>query len=103
MTETLVYQTRRFAKVLGKLSKPAQILVENEIDNIILDPSLGEQKKGDLRYLWVHKFKIDKQQWLLGYNWNKEKNTIHLLQLGSHENYYQNAKKKSKDDLKQIK
>jgi len=49
VTETLVYQTRRLAKVLGKLSKPAQILVENEIDNVIEDPSLGEQKKGDLR------------------------------------------------------
>jgi mRNA-degrading endonuclease RelE of RelBE toxin-antitoxin system len=100
--ETLVYETRRFAKALGKLSEPIKVLVEDEIENIIADPLLGEKKKGDLSHLWIHKFKIDNQEWLLGYNWNEEQIVIHLLQLGSHENYYLEARRQRKGDLKKI-
>ncbi|PCJ45345.1 MAG: addiction module toxin RelE [Gammaproteobacteria bacterium] len=102
MAEVLVYETRRFAKALGKLNEATQKSVENEIEKVIADPGLGEQKKGDLNHLWVHKFKINNQEWLLGYNWNEEKITIHLLQLGSHENYYQKARHQRKGDLKKI-
>ena len=98
-----VYATNRFDKTLDKLSKVQQQTVENEIDNIIEDPELGEQKKGDLRHLWVHKFKMDNQEWLLGYNWEEGQLTIHLLQLGSHENYYKEAKQKRKADVKLMK
>ena len=98
-----VYATNRFDKALGKLSENQQKTVEDEIDQIIEAPEIGEQKKGDLRHLWVHKFKIDKLEWLLGYNWNEGELIIHLLQLGSHENYYAEAKKKRKSDAKFMK
>ncbi len=102
MAEVLVYETRRFAKALGKLTEAVQKSVEDEIEKVIDDPDLGEQKKGDLNHLWVHKFKIGNQEWLLGYNWNEENITIHLLQLGSHENYYKEARRQRKADLKKI-
>lgn len=95
-----VYATNRFEKALKKLDEKQQQTVEDEIDRIIEDPELGEQKKGDLNHLWVHKFKMNTQEWLLGYNWNKNELTIHLLQLGSHENYYSEAKERRKADLK---
>lgn len=100
--EVSVYEANRFSKALSKLSNKYQKIVEDEIDQIIADPDLGEQKKGDLNHLWVHKFKIGKQEWLLGYNWAEEKLTINLLQIGSHENYYKEAKNKRKSDLKII-
>lgn len=97
--EISVYETNRFKKARLKLTEKQQQLVEDEIDNIIENAELGERKKGDLNHLWVHKFKIDTQEWLLGYNWNEGELTIHLLQLGSHENYYKDAKQKRKADL----
>jgi len=102
VADFLVYETRRFAKALGKLTEAVQKSVEDEIEMVIDDPDLGEQKKGDLNHLWVHKFKINNQEWLLGYNWNEENVILHLLQLGSHENYYKEARRQRKTDLKKI-
>ena len=53
----------------------------------------GEQKKGDLSYLWVHKFKIEGKELLLGYSWVEHKLQLHLLTVGTHENYYQKNEK----------
>ncbi|MCP4271257.1 MAG: type II toxin-antitoxin system RelE/ParE family toxin [Gammaproteobacteria bacterium] len=103
MLEIAVYETNRFASALAKLSSSNQCLVEDEIDTIIAEPLIGEQKKGDLNHLWVHKFKIENQEWLLGYNWNKKAFTIHLLQLGSHENYYKDVRNKRKADFRFMK
>ncbi|WP_425606642.1 TA system antitoxin ParD family protein [Pectobacterium araliae] len=46
---------------------------------------IGERKKGNLNYLWVHKFHISNQQYLLSYRWVDAKIEIYLLSLGSHE------------------
>ncbi len=97
-----VYQSRRFAKVFNALTDQEQKLVDDEIERIIDDPEIGERKKGDLSYLWVHKFFIAKQQYLLGYNWQDNKLTIYLLSLGTHENYYNELKRHRKVDLKLI-
>ncbi len=99
MADTSVFESSRFARSLNKLNKVEQAIVEDEIDKVIANPILGAQKKGDLSHLWVHKFKIVTKEWLLGYNWNNGELTIHLLQLGSHENYYDEAKKKRKVDF----
>ena len=98
-----VFETRRFTKALGKLSESQLVIIEDEIENIIEDPELGELKKGDLSHLRVHKFKIDTQQVLLGYAWLDNKIEIYLLHLGPHENFYQQQKKIRKADLKLMK
>jgi len=97
-----VYETHRFSKALSKLSEPQLKIVEDEIDKIINDPVIGEQKKGDLDFLWVHKFRIDNQLTLLGYSWLKDKVELYLLSVGSHENFYQQQKQHRKADLKLI-
>ena len=66
--EISVYESRRFEKALKKLSEVELRSVEDEIDRIIADPEIGEQKKGDLSHLWVHKFKLNSKQVLLGYS-----------------------------------
>ena len=100
--ELSVYESKRFAKSLGKLTTNQLRIVEDEIDKIIDNPLIGEQKKGDLSYLRVHKFKINKQQVLLAYSWVSNKLEIYLLQFGSHENFYEKMKSQRKTDTKAI-
>lgn len=78
-------------------------MVEDEIEKIIEDPEIGGQKKGDLAFLRVHKFQLDKQLALLGYSWIEDRLEIYLLQLGSHENFYKKIKGQRKVDQKLIK
>lgn len=68
-------------------------LVDAEVRKLAQEPFLGEQKKGDLDFLRVHKFKISNQQCLLGYTYDEEIITLTLLKLGSHENFYRDIKK----------
>ncbi|SQI41898.1 Uncharacterised protein [Leminorella richardii] len=91
-----VYQSNRFEKALDKLPEKLQQIVEDEIDKIVDNPELGEQKKGDLSYLRVHKFKLNNQLTLLGYSWVENKIELYLLSLEPHENFYQAQKKAPK-------
>lgn len=97
-----VYQSRRFEKALDKLPTALLRVVEDEIDKIIDNPAIGEQKRGDLSFLWVHKFQLNKQQALLGYSWVKDKLELYLLSIGSHKKFYQDQKNNRKVDLKLI-
>lgn len=95
-----VFQSRRFEKSLSKLHDAALAIVEDQIDLIIENPTIGEQKRGDLAYLRVHKFRLNKQLALLGYSWQEQELEIYLLHLGSHENFYDQMKNQRTNDLK---
>lgn len=97
-----VFQSRRFEKALGKLPLALLEVVEDQIDQIIENPYLGELKKGDLSYLRVHKFSLNRQQVLLGYSWKEERLQLFLLALSSHENFYDEQKRAREADLKLI-
>ncbi|WP_336239646.1 type II toxin-antitoxin system RelE/ParE family toxin [Enterobacter chuandaensis] len=97
-----VYQTRRFEKALDKLPESQQEEVEDEVDQIIANPEIGELKKGDLSHLRVHKFRLNGQLTLLGYTWIEDKLELYLLHVGSHENFYDRQKQHRKADLKLI-
>ena len=98
-----IYESRRFEKAINKLTESQLKVVEDEIEKIIENPEIGEQKKGDLAFLRVHKFQLDKQLALLGYSWLEDRLEIYLLQLGSHENFYKKMKGQRKVDQKLIK
>ncbi|MDF7648543.1 type II toxin-antitoxin system RelE/ParE family toxin [Pantoea sp. Acro-805] len=100
--EVEVYQTGRFEKAFNRLTEQDKEGVDEEIDRIIANPEIGERKKGDLSYLWVHKFYLGQQQYLLGYSWVDQRLEIYLLSLGTHENYYDEQKRHRKGDLKLI-
>lgn len=89
---TRVLQTPTFKKSVKKL-KPNQ---KNELDiaikALMAKPALGEQKKGDLAFLRVYKFKMNKQLTLVGYSFDDGTLTLELMALGSHENFYRNIK-----------
>lgn len=101
--EIEVYEARTFSKALARLTDAQRDLVDDEIDKIIDDPEIGERKKGDLSHIRVHTFKMDAQEVLLGYSWQEEKLVIYLLYLGPHKNFYRDAKKRRKADLRIIK
>lgn len=97
-----VYESNTFTKQLAKLSDEQLKVIEDEIDKLIDNPELGERKVGDLSYLWVHKFKLEGQLVLLGYSWVENKLELYLLNISSHENFYQEVKKRRKADIRLI-
>jgi len=64
--------------------------LDREIKLIAEDPAIGEEKKGDLRDVFVHKFKLETTQYLLAYR--KVGGDLELVMIGPHENYYRDLK-----------
>ncbi len=54
------------------------------------NPHIGSEKKGDLRGVYVHKFKIQAVQYLLAYRFIGS--VLELIIIGPHENYYRDLK-----------
>ncbi|MEZ9418435.1 type II toxin-antitoxin system RelE/ParE family toxin [Vibrio breoganii] len=89
---TTVLQTPSFKKTVKKLHKNQKLDLDKAIRDLLEDPYLGEQKKGDLAFLRVYKFKMVKQLTLLGYSYQDGTVTLELMVLGSHENFYRDIK-----------
>ena len=81
-----IIQSRSFERKVKKFTKPQKKKLDSEIKKIIDNPSIGTEKKGDLRGVYVHKFKINTLQYLLAYRFNKK--NLELIMIGPHENYY---------------
>ena len=90
---TSILQTPSFKKAVKKLHKNQKMELDNAVKKLIENPLLGEQKKGDLIFLRVYKFKMLKQLTLLGYSYEDGTVTLELIALGSHENFYRDVKK----------
>jgi len=88
-----VLQTPTFKKTVKKLKPNQKQDLDKAIKELIENPLLGEQKKGDLTFLRVHKFKMSKQLTLLGYSFDENVLTLELMALGSHENFYRDVKR----------
>lgn len=87
-----IKQSTSFKKSVKKLTKQHKEALDNEIKKLMKDPVLGERKKGDLDFLWVHKFKFSNQEFLLGYMYEENELILTLLKLGAHENFYRDIK-----------
>ena len=85
-----VYQSSSFAKIVKKFEKNQKLELDTEIKKIIQDPSIGSEKKGDLKGVFVHKFKIQSTLYLVSYRMLGE--DIELIMIGPHENYYRDLK-----------
>lgn len=91
-----VFVTPTFAKAIKKLPVKEKTVVDKAVRAIANDPSIGEEKKGDLAGVFVHKFKINKQEVLLAYQLHPDKSSpvsVLLFSLGSHENFYTELKR----------
>ena len=91
---TSVLQTPTFKKAVKKLKPNQKKDLDLAIKELMANPSIGEQKKGDLAFLRVHKFKMNKQMTLLGYSFDDGSLVLELMALGSHENFYREVKRR---------
>lgn len=89
---TNVLQTPTFKRAVKKLHKNQKIELDNAIRELIENPLIGVQKKGDLSFLRAYKFKMTKQLTLLGYSYEDGNVTLELIILGLHENFYRDIK-----------
>jgi len=86
-----IYQSRSFENKVRKFNEKEKYELDNEIKQIIQNPLVGTEKKGDLRGVFVHKFSLQNQQYLVSYRFIKEE-SLELIMIGPHENYYRDLK-----------
>jgi mRNA-degrading endonuclease RelE of RelBE toxin-antitoxin system len=85
-----IFQSRIFENKVKKFSTQEKEILDGEIKKIIENLLIGEEKRGDLRGVYIHKFKIKSIQYLLSYRMMKA--DLELIMIGSHENYYRDLK-----------
>ena len=85
-----IFQSRSFEKKVKKMSKSEKDALDREVKRIAEDSSLGEEKKGDLKDVFIHKFKLKTTQYLLAYR--KVGGDLELVMIEPHENYYRDLK-----------
>ncbi|RLC26646.1 MAG: type II toxin-antitoxin system RelE/ParE family toxin [Deltaproteobacteria bacterium] len=85
-----IFQSRSFERKVKRFSRREKKKLDEEIRKILDNPSIGSEKKGDLRGVFVHKFKIQTNQYLLAYRYFGE--NLELIMIGPHENYYRDLK-----------
>lgn len=86
-------QTTRFSRSYKRLNRQELAALHEAMDLLIQKPELGVEKSGDLSNFFVHKYKIGKEEWLLGYTFNISKKIITWHAIGRHENFYRDLKK----------
>lgn len=91
MVKVVIRQMPAFKRAYKKLHAKQRTIVDQAIRDIVKKPRLGHEKKGDLSQVYVYKFKINRQEMLLAYEWDPESRL--LLALGFHENFYRNLKR----------
>ena len=80
-----------FRKIVKRLHRNQKEDLYEALRAIDGNPSLGEQKLGDLAWLRVYKFRMVNQPVLLGYE-IAGGDTLILHTVGSHENFYRDLK-----------
>ena len=85
-----ILQSRSFERKVKIFTKRQKSILDVEIRKIMDKPSIGSEKKGDLRGVYVHKFKLQAVQYLLSYKFLG--NDLVLIMIGPHENYYRDLK-----------
>ena len=82
-----IVQTRRFKQAVNKLTSKQKKELDKAIKIVVDNPFIGQQKTGDLDFLWVYKFRMNNQLTLLAYSYEEQIITLTLLDLGSYENF----------------
>ncbi len=86
-----VFQSKSFAKKVKKLSKNDKLELDNAIHAILKNPNIGIEKKGDLIKIFIYKYKINTQQYLLAYRFSDAQ--LELIKIDVHQNFYRDLKK----------
>jgi hypothetical protein len=91
-----------FRSFVKKASKPLALAIEDEVDDICTSAHSGLEKKGDLAGIRVHKFRFQRQEYLIAYRSPTIEEArageglqllnIDFYQVGPHENFYTQLK-----------
>ncbi len=85
-----IIQARSFERKVKRFGKREKKVLDNQIRRILDNSSIGQEKKGDLRGIYVYKFKLQTAQYLLSYRFVGA--DLELIMIGPHENYYRDLK-----------
>ena len=83
--------TPTFQRIIKKLHPRQKAMLDEAVRAIAGNPGIGETKTGDLAGVQVYKFKMIHQPCLLAYR-VVDAQTIKLLMIGPHENFYRSLK-----------
>ena len=86
-----VLVTPTFKRTVKKLHKQQKAALDDAVRAIVGQPEAGETKVGDLAGVQVYKFRMGNLLCLLAYRVLDE-NTLKLLMVGPHENFYRDLK-----------
>jgi mRNA interferase RelE/StbE len=82
----------KFNRTAKKLPTALRAEVERQVDIICANPLAGEAQRSDLRGVFVHKFRLAGQLYLMAYLVDEREEAVTLLALGGHENFYRDLK-----------
>ncbi|MCK4296633.1 MAG: type II toxin-antitoxin system RelE/ParE family toxin [Candidatus Marinimicrobia bacterium] len=85
-----IKQSRSFERKVKRFKKQEKKILDKEVRKIFNNPTIRQEKKGELRGVFVHKFKIHTLQYLLSYRLIGD--DLELIMIGPHENYYRDLK-----------
>lgn len=88
---------RPFAQYVKKAHKPLRLAIQDEVEVVCEAPEVGELKVGDLAGIRVHKFRFNRQEYLMAYRPPAKSAPLEFLiidfyQVGVHENFYDELK-----------
>jgi len=84
--------TPTFERTVKKLHRQQKAALDEAVRSIASQPDAGENKLGDLAGVKVYKFKMGSLLCLLAYR-VLDANTLKLLMVGQHENFYRDLKR----------
>jgi mRNA-degrading endonuclease RelE of RelBE toxin-antitoxin system len=91
-----VLTTASFDRIAKKLHSKDKKVLDEAVKEIAINPFVGEEKRGDLIGVFVHKFKLNNQDTLLAYKLQPDKQhptEFVLMSVGPHENFYTQLKR----------
>ena len=83
--------TPTFVRAVKKLHPQQKSALDEAVRIIVSQPEAGETKTGDLTGVQVYKFRMENLLCLLAYR-RLDAETIKLLMVGPHENFYRSLK-----------
>ena len=89
-----IFQSKAFEKKVKKISKNDKEELDKTIYAVIKNPEIGTEKKGDLVKIFVYKYKVKTQQYLLAYRFTGV--DLELVKIDVHQNFYRDLKKQIK-------
>lgn len=91
-----VQSTPSFVRFVKRIHPKDKKVLDDAVKAVATDPTIVEEKRGDLVGVFVYKFKLNNQETLLAYGLRHDKNepsTVILLAVGPQENFYAQLKR----------